>query len=218
MFYNMILFGERFLDIRKSRGYSIKKLSSASTISVNTIRTIERGTSIPSLLTLSILSTELKYDLRDELIKLCYSKDSIIENILYDLDMVSETRKYTDLIEIKERINYILESTKIRNELRFIQLEQINLWVSGLIQGMIYNKHDEAIRNYVSALSVTIINFKLEAFKTTKYTYQELNILNSIAASYLIDDYLEYGISILEFIHKYLQNTGRESNFGAGYW
>lgn len=200
--YDIELFGKQFRDIRENRGYSIRKLHKESGIALNTIRNIERSVSLPTTQVLVIISDTLNFDLIDLLDKCKFSWTFKYSYFQKKLNSIFDSREYEQLSSLRNELHEYLQVNIIQDISILNSLNQIQKWIEGLIIAKEYNDQPQAIDFYFKALHYTLNEVSKTNYKDWKYSPQELDILNSIASSFLIDDQLIEAIDLYVYIQQ----------------
>ncbi|SET13946.1 helix-turn-helix transcriptional regulator [Anaerobranca gottschalkii] len=181
MAYNLFSFGKAVRSIRKQHKISQKTLALETGLNLCTIRKMESGEIIPPFEALDKLSKFFKQD-----IYLILSSFSIDDNTLYQktIDKIDSIIDKNDYIGLELEINSLLNLlTVIKTSYHKSLVNQLIFFIKGLI---CYNKkeYQEALINFVKAISITTDNFDLDKFRNFYYSSMEIRILMNIAFIY----------------------------------
>lgn len=203
--FDLIEFGEKVKEIRKSVGLSQRDVCSLCGINKDTLRKLENGLTIPRYDTLEILSRVYK------------------RNILL---ILNQYKKSNLLFEFYDKIDYLLRKNNI-NEVKMIykefqhikywdinlinpnDIKQLNLFFQAL-QLSFSNEEislESAVKFLIEALSYTNPNFDIENIKSNNYTYFELRILLLLGSIFGIQRKCQMSIEILKFVSSRLDNS-----------
>ncbi len=205
--YNLIEFGEKLKELRKTLGFSQVEIQKLAGVSSDALRRIEKGEVIPRYETLELLSSIYKEDLL-ELLKGTRSNKLLTE---YHDELDDIITCYDDQKMKKLESNIRLSFTG-KNESSIVnpnEVIQFLLLIRGasLYHSRFGSDRKDARNTLQDALKLTIPKFKLDDFKTYKYSYIELRILLLLSILIAEDQEVSVSTKILYFILDRLQSS-----------
>ncbi|GAB6107076.1 helix-turn-helix domain-containing protein [Fusibacter bizertensis] len=174
--YNMQLFGKKLKDIRSNLHLTQVKVSKLTGINVDAIRKIEKGSVVPKLETLELLTFVYKYNLLDLLNQ--YKDDYKLLEYYRKLDDAIVNSNNDRVITISEIVNEILNIDNIelinRNE-----LSQLKIFAQQTKNYYCRNIEDYniVIDELKKAIILTNCNFELDKLSDSVYSLFEIRIL-----------------------------------------
>lgn len=205
--YDSKKFGAHVKEIRCSLNLSLNVTSYQSTVSIDTLRRIERGTYEPRLVTLSLLSNFYKVDLF--LLLSQYQSDShtLFLHRLIEQALVKDCVK--DFAQIRREILGNQTSTSNVQHIQILKL------IDALEEYHTDKNHIKNAEKYIRLLTcciqLTNSKFTLSHFENYAYTFIELRIL--LFMTNPLSDLNRHNEAIL--LAKYLLNTYDTSIFSS---
>ncbi len=182
MIYNLNLFGEMFQALRTTKGYSYNTLSDEAGIAKNTLRNIERGKVIPTLDTLSILSSYLSVDLSTLFLSCKNNRHSRFDKLRRDFDRMVATHQTDRLFQHMHEAESLLslvpsadEDDQLHNRIRELYYRMI-----GHYESFVKKDDETALRAFLKAMWITMPDFLLDEYSHQTYNYDELQIFFNI--------------------------------------
>lgn len=174
-------FGELLKEVRKLNGITQNQLAKKSGISSETIRRIETQFNIPKIDVIDNLSRVLKTDL--QLLFLELKKVNPLADFYLHLDELIMEYNIDALTEISREFYEIKTQYEFDSVLEKNDIDQLEFIVKGITQSYksMQKGSQESLDNYLSAIKLTIPEFKLENYSKSKYNYIELKCLLLIA-------------------------------------
>ncbi|QNO13856.1 helix-turn-helix transcriptional regulator [Alkalicella caledoniensis] len=178
MYYNLLLFGDKFKSIRENLKLTREMLSDLSGVHVETIRRIEKGGArIPKSETLEILSFFMKEDLNLILFDYRIDDYSLFKSIRNSLENKLNEGNFdlsTEIIELKKMINPSI------NNYNQVFIKQLILLAEGIIS---YRKKDynNSFEKFNMALTQNTPFFDVNDYKGYIYSPMEIRILMNLA-------------------------------------
>ena len=205
--YNLLEFGEKLKELRKSLGYSQVEIQKLAGVSSDGLRRIEKGEVIPRYETLELLSSIYKEDLL-ELLKNARSNKLLTE---YHDELDDIITCYDDQ-KMKKLEEDIRVSFTGKNESSIVnpnEVIQFLLLIRGasLYHSRFASDHKDARNTLQDALKLTIPKFRLEDYKEYKYSYIELRILLLLSILIAEDQEVALSTKILYFILDRLKTS-----------
>lgn len=205
--YNLIEFGNRVKNIRKSLNLTQKDVMRITRINKDTLRKIESGVSVPKLHTLFLLSNVYKVDLID--VFKTYANSQLILKYYRKIDYILATTDNEKLLSEYYK-QFINDTKEMQHE--FIDNSvylQFKLFLEAI--SIYYNSEriekETALSILISALKLTNSDFDLENFLKQKYSYFELRILFIIGSIHGYSRKLDFSNDIFKFILSSLDKT-----------
>lgn len=197
--YDFKSFGARVKELRSALKVSLDTVSRATSVSVDTLRRIERGTYEPKLSSLSSLSTYYKTNIFSLLSRYQLDSDTLYLHRLIEHALVS------DSLEKLERCK--IEVLKVKSQKTDLIYGQMLTLLDTLIAhqidaGNVCNA-DIYLSTLIICIQQTVPKFKLSHFNTYPYTFFELRILLFVAT--LLSNLKRYTEAIA--ISNYLLET-----------
>ena len=206
--YDLVEFSKRLKQIRKSLGYTQEDVVIGTGLSVETLRKLEKGTSIPKYDTIERLSLFFKIDLHEVMHQYKNSSELFkyyarIDEYIYK----SERELLEDLIKSFDAFSSKKEHKLIDHRV----LSQLNFLFKGLqmvdIESTNPSDLEPACEMFISALQVCIPNYDINHWKDFKYSSVELRILFALASVYGTMRFCELSNEILTYILSALDGT-----------
>lgn len=202
--YNMKSFGKACQNIRKQRLLTQEDVSSMINISRDTLRRIENGNVIPKFETLELLSCLYKTDLLEVLKEnrsnhtLCFFYD-YVDKLIFSYEKEKLRSISQDLERFTSRAKKDSLALIFQDELNQFKLflKAIDLFYSPYKMD---NAHIEPI--LVRSLKITNPEFKIENYKSFKYSVLEIRILLLLSLVYSKLDHHHLSNEILLFLEK----------------
>lgn len=206
--YDLVEFSKRLKQIRKSLGYTQEDVVAGTGLSVETLRKLEKGTSIPKYDTIERLSLYYKIDLHEVLHQYKNSRELFkyyarIDEYIYH----SEREQLEELIKSFETFSQENHHNLVDPRV----IKQLNYLFKGLQMVDIGSTDpldlEPASNMFIKALEVCITDFDIQNWKVFKYSSVELRILFALASVYGTMRYCELSNEILTYILSALDGT-----------
>lgn len=197
MYYNLNAFGKKVREIRNLHNLTRQELSNLSFVSIETIRKIETGSYLPSHKILDDLSTILKIDLNQILLKFRLDDFQEFNKIKNRLEAKFDRDEFSTLYIEYDDLNKLLNNTNNTYFQTFIQ--QLILLTKAVI---LYKKEDnyqESLDTLIKAMKVSIPKFTLAQYQSFIYNSTELRILMNMALVLRRLETKEKSLEIMEF-------------------
>lgn len=180
LYYNLDLFGEKFVEIRNNLRYTQKDLSELSGISIDALRKIENGKVSPTHTTLEILSPVLKTDLNQLLLEYRFDDFDQISIMINRINNKLESGKFDELTEEFLNIEIAMGNNK-HNEYAHNMLQQMYLYLESILLNVRCKKYDICLSKLIQAMKITNPDFILKNYDCFIYSVMEIRILMNIA-------------------------------------
>lgn len=198
--YNLLEFGEKLKDLRKSLGFSQVEIQKLAGVSSDALRRIEKGEVMPRYETLELLSSIYKEDLL-ELLKNARSNKLLTEyhDALDDIITCYDDQK---MKKLEEDIRLGFTG---KNESSIVNPNEVIQFLLLIRGASLYNSrfssdHKDARNILQDALKLTIPTFRLAEYREHKYSYIELRILLLLSILMAEDHEVSLSTKILYFI------------------
>lgn len=206
--YDLVEFSKRLKQIRKSLGYTQEDVVAGTGLSVETLRKLEKGTSIPKYDTIELLSLFFKIDLHEVMHQ--YKNSSELFKYYARIDQYI----YNSEREQLENLIKSFESFSNQNDHNLID-HRVLLQLKYLFKGLQMVDTDSAepvelepaCEMFIKSLQVCIPNYDINHWKDFKYSSVELRILFALASVYGTMRYCELSNEILSYILSALDGT-----------
>lgn len=198
--YNLLEFGEKLKELRKSLGFSQVEIQKLAGVSSDALRRIEKGEVIPRYETLELLSSIYKEDLL-ELLKNARS-NKLLTEYHDELDDIITCYDDKKMKKLEEDIRLGFTGKNESSIVNPNEVIQFLLLIRGasLYHSRFSSDHRDARNTLQDALKLTIPQFKLEDYKNYKYSYIELRILLLLSILIAEDQQVKISTQILYFI------------------
>lgn len=196
-------FGKKLREIRDSLNISRAEVESKCGITVETLRKIEAGISVPRLDTIAILSSIYKYNLVDFLNK--SNKSSKYYKVLEEIDdfILDEDFNILENISYKNYSKYFETLERLEDN---TEKEQFKMFLN--LFGKTYSKDKkdkvESLEFLIDILRINHEDYKIKDFKKYIYSFFELRLLIVIGVTYAEIQNYEFSNKILEYLEDYL--------------
>lgn len=197
--YDSAEFGAHVKALRNALKISLDTVSIATTLSVDTLRRIERGTYEPRLGSLSLLSTYYKVDIFGLLAKYQTDSDTLYLHRLIEHALVSDSLEKLEQCKIE-----VVKVKSQKADLVYVQM--IEFLDTAIDYQLDKDRSCHAVKylsKLVGCIQQTNPKFKLSHFHRNAYTFFELRILLSVTT--LLCDLKRYVEAIA--ITNYLLET-----------
>ncbi len=175
--YDSKSFGANVKALRSSLKVSLETVSRATTLSVDTLRRIERGTYEPKLVSLSLLSSYYKVDIFSLLSKYQSDSDTLYLHRLIEHALVSDSLEKLEQCKIE-----VLVANEQKSDIVYGQmLTLLDTLIAHQNDNGCVNNADVYLLKLIACLQQTVPKFKLSHFNTYPYTFFELRILLFVA-------------------------------------
>jgi len=198
--YNLLEFGEKLKELRKSLGFSQVEIQKLAGVSSDALRRIEKGEVIPRYETLELLSSIYKEDLL-ELLKNARS-NKLLTEYHDELDDIITCYDDKKMKKLEEDIRLGFTGKNESSIVNPNEVIQFLLLIRGasLYHSRFSSDHRDARNTLQDALKLTIPQFKLDDYKNYKYSYIELRILLLLSILIAEDQQVKISTQILYFI------------------
>ncbi|MBO1265318.1 helix-turn-helix transcriptional regulator [Proteiniclasticum sp. SCR006] len=205
--YNLLEFGEKLKELRKSLGYSQVEIQKLAGVSSDGLRRIEKGEVIPRYETLELLSSIYKEDLL-ELLKNARS-NKLLTEYHDELDDIITCYDDQKMKKLEEDIRLGFTGKNESSIVNPNEVIQFLLLIRGasLYHSRFASDHKDARNILQDALKLTIPAFRLEDYKEYKYSYIELRILLLLSILIAEDQEVALSTKILYFILDRLKTS-----------
>lgn len=198
MYYDLELFGNRIRKIRNTLGYTQKRVSEDSQVTIETLRKIENGKVIPTQITLELLSIVLKKDLNLLLLECRISEYTMYYDIMNDIEYKLKNGNYADLESDVEDINNIFKNRNLNNYMSKL-MKQLSFLIESIILKNNSKDYISSLNKLVEAIKLTTPLFELDNYNEFVYSNIECRILMNIALLTNIVESTDKCIEILLF-------------------
>lgn len=198
MYYDLELFGKKVCSIRNALELTQKDVSDLTYINIDTLRKIENGKVTPKQDTLEILSSVLKTDLNNELLKYRLSNYTEFNKIKNRIEYNIENGIYDKLQEDVDNINNVLNEISVESYITN-NIKQLTLLVQAIILKVKHQEYNKSLKKLVDAIRISTPTFDLFNYDTFIYNSMEVRILMNIALNINVVHSKKKGLEILEF-------------------
>lgn len=180
MYYNLDLFGKEVRKIRSSLGYTQKYISDLTTINIDTMRKIENGKVTPNHITLELLSTTLKVDLNQLLLRYRFDSYSNFNELINRIDLKLESGSYEDLLNELQILNDLVRKEK-NNQYVSNMIMQLYLFVASVMIKIRDKDFNLCLSKLIESIKITTPYFDLSNYESFVYNSIEIRLLMNIA-------------------------------------
>lgn len=212
MYYDLLNFGLKVKEVRKSLLLSQNDVSEKTGISADTLYRIENGHFYPKHANLELLSCALRLDLNKLFLEFRVERYGYLQEIEQNISKKCELADYSGLIIESDSLKELLSSSTMTHYYN-TRCKQLLFLIESIILKSLHKNVNLALNKLTNALKLSNQNFKLAKYKMYRYNNLELYLLMSTALLLRHTDSTEKSYDVLKFCYNYFENNAFSSDF-----